>query len=145
MFLKIHVDEISYHPVTLPLLPMQEKSGVGMILYNCDGNLMLTKNENQPNVIYIRDLKQLKLIAIVQQLDTIKSIKWNPVNPDQLCFCCSTGLIYIWERDIGCDAIEVPAVNFCVADFIFRPDGRSLILHDKSNYCLAYFVDEYEE
>jgi hypothetical protein len=63
----------------------------------------------QPTVLWIWDLTTLKQLAVIQQTVPIRSCAWNPLLTDQLAFCTGNGLVYLWERRFGCDAIEVPA------------------------------------
>ncbi|KAJ1336681.1 hypothetical protein BSLG_007000 [Batrachochytrium salamandrivorans] len=105
------------------------RMGVGIVEFSCSGHFLATRN----------DLHQ---VALIQQLTPIRSIKWNPRNPDRLAFCCGTGFIYVWQSDMGCESIEIPAVNFQVMSFEWNPDGRSVVLMDKDKFCIAFTIDE---
>ena len=123
--------------------------------FNSAGSLLVTRNgklqinslcslyilDSQPLTLWVWDIVQCKQIAIIQQTAQIKNVRWNPSIPDQLAFCCSSGLIYLWEKSFGCDAIEVPAVNFHVNDFKWNHDGKSLVLLDKDKFCLSFLVE----
>ena len=98
--------------------------------------------DTQPLVLRIWDISKLKLECLVQQTMPILKTQWNPVIPYQLAFCCGNGLIYLWDKASGCDAIEVPAVDFDVVDFNWNPNGKSLMLLDKNKFCLAFLVEE---
>jgi hypothetical protein len=78
----------------------------------------------------------------VKQTLPVRYLKWNPVLKDQFGFCVGNGLIYLWDKELGCDAIEVPAVEFKVLDFSWNPDGKSLVLLDKDKFCLSFIIDE---
>jgi WD40 repeat protein len=96
--------------------------------------------DTQPTALWIWDIAECKQIAIIQQTLPIKAIAWNPLVPEQIAFSCSNGLVYLWEKAFGCDAIEIPAVNFHLTDFKWNPDGKSLALMDKDKFCLAFVV-----
>ena len=100
------------------------------------------KIDSQPLVLRIWDISKLQMACVVQQTLPILKIQWNPAVPYQLAFCCGNGLIYLWDKESGCDAIEVPAVDFNVVDFKWNPSGRSLLLLDKTKFCLAFLVDD---
>jgi WD40 repeat protein len=85
------------------------KMGISKVLFNVNGNLLITFNETQPRVIWIWDIPTLQPLCVIEQTNQIKSIEWNPLFPEQFSFCCGTGLLYLWERKYGCDAIQVPA------------------------------------
>ena len=114
-----------------------------------------------PNVLWIWDLVNLRQVALIQQLLPIKSVHWNPVRPGLLALTCGTGHLYLWGADDGsnespnntgtmghrnsmggCEAIEVPAVNFQVMKLAWSPDGGSLSLMDKDKFCLAFLVED---
>ncbi|KAI9202344.1 quinon protein alcohol dehydrogenase-like superfamily [Polychytrium aggregatum] len=119
------------------------KMGVGALEFNCTGNYMVTRNDNMSQCLWIWDLVGLRQVALITQLLPIKSIKWNPVYPDQLAWCCGNGFLYLWGGEtMGCEAIEIPAVNFQVVSLDWNPDGKSLVLVDKDKFCLAFLVDE---
>jgi hypothetical protein len=65
--------------------------------------------DNQPTCLWIWNLIELYQIALIQQIAPIKTAQWNPLFPDRLAFCCSVGVIYIWDKEFGCDALQVPA------------------------------------
>ncbi|KAJ3304502.1 WD repeat-containing protein wrap73 [Kappamyces sp. JEL0829] len=122
--------EISETPCSLPAVrPDPEKPNPKML-------------DSQPLVLWIWDVAQCRQIAVIQQTTSIKTVQWNPLLPDQLAFCTGNGLIYLWEAGFGCDAVEVPAVNFNVLDFKWNPDGKSLALLDRDKFCLSFVVDE---
>ncbi|KAJ3275834.1 WD repeat-containing protein wrap73 [Terramyces sp. JEL0728] len=118
------------------------KVGISTVTFNCTGSLLLTRNEKQPNVLWIWDAVTLKQTALIQQTQSIKAVAWNPLVKERLAFCCASGILYLWEQGLGSDAIEVPAVNFNVVDLSWNPDGKSLVLMDKDKFCLTFLVDE---
>jgi WD40 repeat protein len=85
------------------------KVGVGKVLFNATGTLLITHNESQPRVIWLWDIPTLQPLCVIEQTNPIKSIEWNPTVADQFSFCCGNGLLYLWEKQYGCDAIQVPA------------------------------------
>ena len=48
-------------------------------------------------------------MALIHQIQPIKFVRWNPLKPDRLAFCCGNGYIYIWDEVKGCQAVELPA------------------------------------
>jgi hypothetical protein len=109
------------------------KLGVGILKYNCDGRLVVTRNgnsfelilqsklqfikinkkDNMPNCLWIWDVIALKQVALIQQLSPIQHVMWNPLMPESLAYSCGGSHIYIWAGEtVGCDAIEVPAGIF---------------------------------
>ncbi|KAJ3319035.1 WD repeat-containing protein wrap73 [Boothiomyces sp. JEL0866] len=143
----IHHNEVKKTPCTIPAINVDPekpnpKVGISTVSFNCTGNMLLTRNEKQPNVLWIWDMASLKQLALIQQTQPIKAVAWNPLVKERLAFCCASGLLYLWECGLGCDAIEVPAVNFNIVDLSWNPDGKSLVLMDKDKFCLSFLVDE---
>jgi WD40 repeat protein len=106
-------------PVTKPdMEKANAKMGVSQVLFNVNGSLLATVNESQPKVIWVWDIPTLQLLCVVQQTLPIKSVQWNPLLPDQFSFCCGNGMVYLWERKFGCDAVQVPAGNLLLISSI---------------------------
>lgn len=61
--------------------------------------------------LWIWDMVEMRQAALIQQTRPIKFVKWNPTDPKRFAFNCSTGFIYIWHQDRGCESIEIPACN----------------------------------
>ncbi|KAL5033176.1 hypothetical protein BDV3_000189 [Batrachochytrium dendrobatidis] len=118
------------------------KMGVGITEFSCAGHFLATRNDNMPSTLWIWDMTTLHQIALIQQTSPIRSVKWNPRHSDRLAFCCGTGLIYLWQSDLGCESIEIPAVSFQVTSFEWNPDGQSLVLMDKDKFCIAFTIDD---
>ena len=128
---------------------LNPKIGINVVKFNCTGNMLVTKNgaifidlDSQPLILWVWDVAQCKQIAVIQQFSAIKSVAWNPLIPDQLAFSCGTGMVYLWEKGFGCDAVEVPAISFAVTELKWNPDGKSLLLMEKEKFCLSFLVDE---
>eukprot|EP00842_Homolaphlyctis_polyrhiza_P006033 jgi/Hompol1/6430/HPOL_002895-RA len=85
------------------------RMGVGIAEFSCNGRFFATRNDNMPTTLWIWDLSDLHQKALIQQIAPIRSIKWNPRNPDRLAFCSGTGFIYLWQSGLGCESIEIPA------------------------------------
>ncbi|KND00317.1 uncharacterized protein SPPG_04641 [Spizellomyces punctatus DAOM BR117] len=136
-------------PITIPQSrPDPDKPnprmGVGICEFSCDGRLIVTRNDNMPTCLWIWDLVELRQVALIQQTNPVKMVRWNPVIPDRLAFCCGNGVIYMWQGGEvnGCESVEVPAVNFQVLSFEWNPDGKSMSLLDKDKFCLAFPIEE---
>ncbi|KAJ3057487.1 WD repeat-containing protein wrap73 [Rhizophlyctis rosea] len=137
-------------PFTLPIIrPDPDKPnprmGVGICEFSCDGRFVATRNDNMPNCLWIWNLVELRQMVLISQLQPIKIVRWNPLRPDRLAFCCGNGYVYTWNEITGCQAVELPAVNFQVLNFHWNFDGNSMILLDKDKFCLAFPVNDAEE
>ncbi|TPX54644.1 hypothetical protein SeMB42_g00189 [Synchytrium endobioticum] len=140
--------EVSRPPLTVPSSKPDPdkpnpKMGVGLLEFSCDGRHFVTRNDNMPNVLWIWNLPELRQVALIIQLHAIKTAKWSPMQPECLVFTCGTSALYLWGGEkVGCDVVEIPAVNFNVASFRWAPDSKSLALLDKEKFCIAYPLAE---
>ena len=72
-----------------------------------------------PNCLWIWDIIQLRQVALIQQLNPITMILWNPIKPENLLFSTGGTHLYHWTGESqGCDAIEIPAgISTCLFSF----------------------------
>ncbi|KAI8930103.1 Quino protein amine dehydrogenase [Entophlyctis helioformis] len=134
-------------PVTIPQVradpeKANPRMGVGVAEFSCTGRYLATRNDNMPTCLWIWDVSSLHQKALIMQQTPIRQVRWNPRQPDRLAFCCGTGFIYFWQADLGCESIEVPAMDFQITGLEWNPDGRSLVLTDKDKFCLSFPIDE---
>ncbi|KAJ3117278.1 hypothetical protein HDU96_007317 [Phlyctochytrium bullatum] len=119
------------------------RKGVGLCEFSCDGRFMATRNDNMPNTLWIWDLVNLCQVALIQQLQPLRHVRWSPLKPNLLAFTCGAGYLYLWGGPgLGCDAVEIPAVEFKVLQLKWSPDGRSVLLMDRDKFGLAYLIDD---
>ncbi|KAI9325583.1 WD40-repeat-containing domain protein [Obelidium mucronatum] len=130
------------HTVKVEIDKLSPKKGVGICEFSCDGRYIASRNDNMPNTLWIWDLVNLSQVALIQQLSAIKQIAWNPMDPELLAISCSNSFVYLWSKERGCSAIEVPTVNFQVGQIKWCPDGKSLALVDREKFCIAFLVEE---
>ncbi|KAI9014635.1 hypothetical protein BC832DRAFT_589137 [Gaertneriomyces semiglobifer] len=140
--------EVLNPPLTIPQIKPEPdkpnpKLGVGLCEFNADGRLLVTRNDNMPHCLWVWDIISLRQLALLQQAHPIRCVKWNPLQPHRLAFCCGNGRVYLWEggETNACEAIEVPAANFQIMSMEWNPDGKSLIMMDKDKFCIGFPVD----
>ncbi|XP_047138743.1 WD repeat-containing protein WRAP73 isoform X1 [Hydra vulgaris] len=115
------------------------KLGVGTILFSFDNKFIATKNDNQPNVLWIWDLQKLKLCALVVQCHPIKALSWDPCEV-RLAFCSGNNKVYMWSP-AGCLSVEVPGQEiFLVTNLSWYHTGDSLLLMSKDQMCFCYLA-----
>ncbi|KAI8855097.1 hypothetical protein BC829DRAFT_426733 [Chytridium lagenaria] len=122
------------------------RRGVGICEFSCDGRFLATRNGAQmPNTLWIWDLVNLCQVALIQQLHPIKQVRWNPLRPNLLAYTCGGTHIYVWGGPgLGCEAIEVPTIDFSVQQVRWSGEGGSLLLMDKEKFCLAFLLQDEE-
>ena len=54
-----------------------------------------------PQVLWIWDMLSLRQVALIINLTSIKSVRWNPIRPGQLAFSSGNGSIYLWSGELS--------------------------------------------
>ncbi|KZS93138.1 WD repeat-containing protein 8 [Sistotremastrum niveocremeum HHB9708] len=133
------------------------RTGVIQLDWNVDGTLLLVRLENAPTSIYILHFPgpeeefDPRLRSVLLHSQSILYAHWNPVRPGVLGISCGTGGLYTWsnewmndegEEDEMAECVKIPADNFQVRDIKWSPDGKTMVLLDKTDFCCAAEVKE---
>lgn len=95
-----------------------------------------------PNVLMIYDIQAVSPLIVLNHLNPIKQVTWNPTKQDCLAFICSGSYcVYIWKRQ-STERILVPSSDFEVVRIQWSPTGNSLLVSNKDKFCLAFPVTE---
>ncbi|XP_009073310.1 PREDICTED: WD repeat-containing protein WRAP73, partial [Acanthisitta chloris] len=138
--------DISQVPVSLQYIkPVADKAnpkvGVGMLAFSADNCFLATKNDNIPSVVWIWDIQKLKLFVVLEQLCTVQCFQWDPQQP-RLALCTGNSKVYLWSP-AGCVAVQVPGEgDFQIVSLSWHPNGDSLLLLSKDNFCVCYLERE---
>mmetsp|Transcript_26839 Transcript_26839/g.43836 ORF Transcript_26839/g.43836 Transcript_26839/m.43836 type:complete len:432 (-) Transcript_26839:209-1504(-) len=130
-------------PVSVPVVKLDlskpaQKTGVGILLWSSDGRYLLTKNDSQPNALWIWDNTRLSLSSLLIQNSPIKCASWDPIRP-RAAICTGERKIYLWTAN-GCSCVDVPADKFAVNSLQWNSDGNALVLRDKDRFCCAFLL-----
>lgn len=113
------------------------KLGVGTMIFSQDNSYIATKNDNNPNVVWIWNMKTLKLDSLLVLSRGIKAMEWDPVET-RLAACSGTNKIYMWTPS-GCLSTEVSVEEtFFVTNLSWHMSGSCLMLMSKDQLCLCY-------
>ena len=112
--------------------------GIGLVAWSYDSSTIATRNDNQPNIVWIWDIKSLETIAILHHLQPVKNMHWSP-RTMHLVICTASPRIYIWSKG-GASICDIPFENmeFNVMKVKWSPNGQSLLVFDKNHAILAY-------
>eukprot|EP01112_Ceratiomyxa_fruticulosa_P007573 TRINITY_DN1970_c0_g1_i3.p1 TRINITY_DN1970_c0_g1~~TRINITY_DN1970_c0_g1_i3.p1 ORF type:complete len:452 (-),score=74.72 TRINITY_DN1970_c0_g1_i3:49-1404(-) len=148
----IVIDDVSN--VSVPFVkPLPDKPnpkvGVSLQSWSSDSRLILTKNSAMPTALWIWDVSKLSLLALILQLQPVKTAKWDPnkTRAPRLALCTSNGKIYFW-RPNGCSCVVIPlaeenGIEFQVNSLEWSPDGNSLLLIGKDRFSSCYLPDDW--
>lgn len=68
-------------------------------------------------------------------------VEWEPTS-SRLAVCTGTNKLYLWNP-AGCVSVEVPTdAAFHVTGLSWSPDGSSVVLKGKDQFCVAYLQKE---
>uniref|UniRef100_A0A803KS83 WD-repeat protein n=1 Tax=Chenopodium quinoa TaxID=63459 RepID=A0A803KS83_CHEQI len=132
--------EVADLPITLPFQkPAMDKpnpkQGIGLMAWSSDSQYIYTRDDTIPTTLWIWDMQQLQLAAILLQKEPIKAAVWNPTSC-RLAFCTGSSHLYIWTPS-GAYCVSNPLPHFTVVDLKWNSDGSYLLLKDKESFCCA--------
>lgn len=120
--------------------------GISIIEVSHNNTFIATKNENNPNCVWIWDLNTLALNTILIQKHEVTAIQWCP-KMLTLNISAGDGKLYIWTLK-GASICNVPVnkENFTVNSIEWNPNGKSFAALDKGGLVFVYpsinFYDE---
>ncbi|PIA50340.1 hypothetical protein AQUCO_01300824v1 [Aquilegia coerulea] len=135
---------IRYKVMELPVsLPFQKppvdkpnpKQGVGLLSWSKDSRYLFTRNDSMPTVLWIWDIHQLELAAILVQKDPIRAAAWDPTC-SRLVLCTGSDHLYMWTASGAC-CVNIPLPQFTITDLKWNSDGSCLLLKDRETFCCA--------
>jgi WD40 repeat protein len=111
--------------------------GVSMIAWSFDGSLLATKNDNNPNCVWIWDMTNLEQVALLVHILNVKSMQWSPKTL-HLVIATGSPRIYIWSKG-GASICDIPYDDreYNVTKIKWSPNGRSLLVMDKVRFKLT--------
>lgn len=111
----------------------------GQMAWSCDGSHLMTINDNMGGCAWIWDMERMELGTVLQQASSILSIAWDPLHL-RLASCTGSSKIFMWSP-AGASCIHLPMPGFTARSLTWSPDGSSLVLADRDQFCVAYFAE----
>lgn len=65
-----------------------------------------SSSDSVPNAVWIWDIRKLRLLAVLEQLCTVRAFQWGPQQP-RLAICTGGSKVYLWSP-AGCVSVQVP-------------------------------------
>jgi len=130
------------------------KQGVGMQEWSRDGKLLATRNDSQPNTVWIWDVTTLSLASVLRQVEPLRGFQWDPKG-SHLAVITGGAHVYLWAPE-GASSVCIPAnvsaetvvavsdpskgaaSTFRASTIQWSPDGFCIALLDRESYCCAY-------
>ncbi|CAJ2629294.1 unnamed protein product [Trifolium pratense] len=107
----------------------------GFSSWSNDSQYICTRNDSMPTVLWVWNIRQLELTAILVQKDPIRVAAWDPTCT-RLVFCTGSTHLYMWTPS-GAFCVHVPLPQFSIIDLKWNSDGSCLLLKDKDTFCCA--------
>lgn len=113
-------------------------NGVSLISWSYDSKYIASKNDNTPNCVWIWDLSTLSLSVVLIHLEPVKSLDWSSKS-NHLVISTNKPRIFIWSVN-GASVCDIPleGQDFNVNKVKWNPDGKSILVLDRSNLLVAY-------
>ncbi|KAG5519816.1 hypothetical protein PMAC_000089 [Pneumocystis sp. 'macacae'] len=153
--------EVASQPVFLPFVcpNIQDPAsclGVGILLFNNDGSLVATRNDNMPTVLWIWSLVDLTPVAVLIYCNSIKAVKWCPFNPFLLSIVCFNELkinncVYLWNYQWNePKTVLLPKYDFNVKwlRWLQKPQNIDnirrigIVIGDKEEFVICYIIED---
>lgn len=115
------------------------KLGISSMAWSSNSKLLATINENMPHAVWVWDVTQATLIAVLVHVGCVQSMAWSPTEAS-LAATTGNGRVYMWTAT-GSSIIHIPLKGFNAGSVTWSPEGSSLILMDKESFCCAYVAD----
>ena len=117
---------------------IKTKRGVGTLLFSRDDSCYLaTKSEGNGRVVWIWDMKKMKLDSMLVLSQSVGSMEWHPCE-SMLAVSSGSTHMYIWSP-CGCFCVEVRGKEEMLVDhLVWNCDGKSLLVVSKLAFCMCY-------
>lgn len=124
-------------------LTKQPNMGIGQLEWSSCGRFLAARNDHMPTAVWIWDIKTLKLRAIINHINPVKSFTWNPAFL-QLAISCQNENLYIWSLHGAC-TVRLVTAHLNIRKMAWRPDGGALILADQKYFCAYYNAPQQQQ
>jgi WD40 repeat protein len=76
------------------------------VSWSADGQLLLTRNDNMPNCLWVWAVADLGLRCLLVQKDPVRSARWSPAN--ELTVATGSPRFYVWSPSEGPTWHDIP-------------------------------------
>jgi WD40 repeat protein len=114
------------------------KLGCSIVEWSADSRYLLSRNDAQPNLLWIWSTSTLSLACLLVQLSPIKQAKWHPTR-SEILLCANNNKLYVWRPE-GAAAVEIPNAGkgFECKKIEWNGSGTAIIAADKTKFCAVF-------
>ncbi|KJE98151.1 hypothetical protein CAOG_08161 [Capsaspora owczarzaki ATCC 30864] len=120
---------------TKPAQPV--KNGVGWLLFDSGHNLLATKHDNYPSVIWIWSTVEAELLACVISNAPCRGAQWHP-SLSQLGLVASSNKLFVWSAREEPRTVLLNDETFKVQSIAWSADGTFALLAAADRWCLSW-------
>ena len=114
--------------------------GVGFAAFSPDSRYLMTRNDNMHSAVWIWDMLELSLVALLLQSGPVREACWDP-HQARLAIATGNSRLYLWSP-AGCVSVCVPCdPSISLTRLVWHPDGTALALLSSSHFCVCYLTD----
>jgi WD40 repeat protein len=107
------------------------------VAWSHDGSFMATRCDSMPSAVWVWETGRLELACLLLQTRAVRAFAWCPTQ-NRLVLCTGDSKLYLWSPD-GASCVHVPLPGFRASGLCWHPDGESLVLTSRDEFCCAYF------
>jgi WD40 repeat protein len=104
------------------------------IEFSNDSAYIAAVTSEYPNCVWIINVSELAVVAVLQQASPVRSFSWHDVSPI-LVVATDASNIFVWQPS-GCLSIPQPAVNDPRL-VRWAPGNDTLLIAGSTSFCLA--------
>ena len=110
--------------------------GVSKIAWSFDDRFLATSDARTPRAVWIWDMVNIELCAVLVQMDDVAAFEWDP-RVNRLAIVTGSERVYVWSPD-GASFVQIPLPGFTAKTLSWNPVGDSFLLGDKGTFCCAF-------
>ena len=110
--------------------------GVSKIAWSFDDRFLATSDARTPRAVWIWDMVNIELCAVLVQMDDVAAFEWDP-RMNRLAIVTGSERVYVWSPD-GASFVQIPLPGFTAKTVSWNPVGDSFLLGDKGTFCCAF-------
>lgn len=105
--------------------------------WSFDGSYIATRCDSMPSVVWIWETSRLELASLLLHTRVVRAVQWCPTS-NRLVICTGDSKLYLWTPD-GASCVHIPLPGFRATGLCWHPDGSSIVLTSREEFCCSYF------
>jgi WD40 repeat protein len=90
-----------------------------------------------PSAVWIWETSRLELTSLLLQTRVVRAVQWCPTS-NRLVICTGDSKLFLWTPE-GASCVHIPLPGFRATGLCWHPDGSSIVLTSREEFCCSYF------